>query len=151
MRTINCSLTVGSPRDRGCRAGWFTGSLTSKWFIQFAVALFAMAVLSAPAFAQAAPNTCLQNEYNSAAGLPADSTSQSNALNCTAGDVKIAQVSNVRDPATGKTLSSCILGSTFNFIADFQVVTTAKSTRSNIGMYIATNSTTQALTGSCDD
>jgi len=93
----------------------------------------------------------LQNEYNLAAGLSATSTAQSNALNCTANDVRIAEVSNVRDPATGSTLSSCVLGSTFDFIADFKVVTSSTSSRSNIGMYIATASTTQALTGSCDD
>src|SRR5260370_11346682 len=111
-------------------------------------ALLAMAILAVPAFAQ---NTCLQNEYNLAAGLSATSTAQSNALNCTANDVRIAQVSNVRDPNTGTTLSNCILGSRFHFIADFKVVTTSSSTRSNIGMFIATNSTTQALTGACDD
>src|SRR5438552_10746674 len=107
-------------------------------------AVLAMAILTAPAFAQI--NTCLQNEYNFGAGLSATSTAQSNALNCTANDVRIAQVSNVRDPATGATLSSCTLGSTFDFIADFKVVTSSTSSRSNIGMYIATASTTQALT-----
>ncbi len=113
------------------------------------LSLLAVAVaIAAPAFAQ---NTCLQNEYNLAAGLSATSTAQSNALNCTANDVRIAKVLNVRDPATSGTLSSCILGSHFDFIADFQVVTTSSSTRSNIGMYIATNSTTQALRGACAD
>ena len=112
------------------------------------VTLLAMAVVVAPAFAQ---NTCLQNEYNIAAGLSATSTASSNKLNCTANDVRIAQVTNVRDPATGGTLSSCVLGSHFDFIADFKVVTSSTSSRSNIGMYIATNSTSQALTGACAD
>src|SRR5262249_44757862 len=124
--------------------------MTSKWSVLVAVALLALAITPAPASAQAA-NTCLQNEYNVAAGLPATSTAQSNALNCTANDVRIAEVSNVRDPATGNTLTNCVLGTQFNFIADFKVVTSSTSTRSNIGMYIATNSTTQALRGSCDD
>src|SRR5690348_12989118 len=110
--------------------------------------LLALAALATPAFAQ---NTCLQNEYNIAAGLSATSTVSSNKLNCTANDVRIAQVDNVRDPATGQTLSSCVLGSHFDFIADFRIVTSSTSTRSNIGMYIATNSTTQALTGACAD
>jgi hypothetical protein len=114
----------------------------------FVFVLLAIAILAMPAFAQ---NTCLQNEYNLAAGLSATSTAQSNQVTCTANDVRIAKVSNVRDPATGATLSSCVLGSHFDFIADFQVVTTATSTRSNIGMFIATNSTTQALTGACAD
>src|SRR6266542_5029018 len=51
--------------------------------------LLALAILATPAFAQ---NTCLQNEYNLAAGLSATSTAQSNSLNCTANDVRIAQV-----------------------------------------------------------
>lgn len=85
---------------------------------------------------------CLQNEY---------SLQNSQTLNCTANDVRIAQVTNVRNPADGTTLANCTLGSHFDFIADFTVVTSSTSSRSNIGMYIATNSTTQALTGSCDD
>jgi hypothetical protein len=111
-------------------------------------AVLALVVLAIPAFAQ---NTCLQNEYNISQGVSATGTVGSTKLNCTANDVRIAEVSNVRDPATGGTLSSCVLGSHFDFIADFKVVTSSTSSRSNIGMYVATNSTTQALTGACSD
>jgi hypothetical protein len=109
--------------------------------------LLALAILAVPAFAQ----NCLQNEYNLEAGLSATSTAQSNALNCTANDVRVAKVVNIRDPLTGKTLSTCFQGTHFNFLADFEVVTSSTSSRSNIGLYFATNSTTQALTGSCVD
>jgi len=97
-----------------------------------------MAILAAPAFAQ----TCLQDEYNKV---------QKQKLNCTANDVRIAEVKNITDPATGKTITTCFQGTTFNFIADFEVKTTSTQNRENIGLYIATASTTQALTGTCDD
>src|SRR6266852_3401807 len=89
-------------------------------------ALLAVAVLAAPAFAQ----TCLQNEYNLV---------NKQKLNCTANDVRIAEVTNIRDPQTGLTLSSCIGGTTFSFLADFKIVTTSSQARENIGLYIATN------------
>jgi hypothetical protein len=93
--------------------------------------------------AQAATaQTCLQNEYNLV---------NHQNLNCTAGDVKIAQVTNIRDPLTGQTLTSCIAGGKFNFLADFTILTTSSRERENVGLYIANNSTTQALTGTCDD
>ncbi len=101
-------------------------------------ALLGMAILAAPAFAQ----TCLQDEYNKV---------QKQKLNCTANDVRIAEVKNITDPATGKTITTCFQGTTFNFIADFEVKTTSTQNRENIGLYIATASTTQALTGTCDD
>jgi hypothetical protein len=109
-----------------------------------------MAILAVPAFAQGA-NTCIQNEYNLQQGVSATSTAGSTKLNCTANDVRIAEVSNVRDPVTGAALTSCIDGALFNFIADFKIVTTSSQARENIGLYIATNSQTQALTGSCVD
>jgi hypothetical protein len=142
MRTINCSLTVGSPRDRGCRAGWFTGSLTSKWLVLFSVALLAMVVTAVPASAQ----TCLLNEYN---------LTTKGKLQCTANDVSVAAVSNVR-ALDGSALTTCIEGSTFSFVADFNIVTTANATnsggRDNIGLYFQTDpSKPDALTGSCDD
>lgn len=86
--------------------------------------------------------TCLQNEYNLV---------NKQKLNCTANDVRIAKVQNIRDPLTGAALTSCIAGQTFNFLADFEIVTTSSANRENIGLYIATNSTTQALTGACVD
>jgi hypothetical protein len=82
---------------------------------------------------------CLQDEYNLV---------NKQKLNCTANDVRIAQVTNIRDPLTGAKLTSCFAGQTFNFLADFEIVTTSSQARENIGLYIATNSLTQALTGS---
>ena len=116
--------------------------ITSRrcWLILSVMALIATMMALTPGTARA--QTCAQDIYN---------LQNKQTLGCTANDVSIAQVTNVRDPATGNTLSSCVLGSTFNFIADFEVKTTSSSSRSNIGMYIATNSTTQALTGKCDD
>jgi len=113
-------------------------SRTSFKKLSFVLALLAMAVLAAPAFAQ----TCLQDEYNLV---------NKQKLNCTANDVRIAEVTNIRDPLTGLTLSSCIGGSHFNFIADFKIVTTSSQERENIGLYVSTSSQTQALTGSCVD
>jgi len=105
-----------------------------------AVALLALAggLTPRPASAQ----TCLQNEYNLV---------QKQKLNCTANDVSIAQVTNIRDPQTGAKLTSCVSGALFNFIADFTIKTTSSQARENIGLYISTNSQTQALTGSCVD
>jgi hypothetical protein len=106
-----------------------------------------MAILATPAFAQ----NCIQNEYNLQQGAAVNSTAGSVKLNCTANDVRIAEVTNIRDPQTGGTLTSCNAGVPFSFIADFKIVTTSSQARENIGLYIATNSTTQALTGSCVD
>jgi hypothetical protein len=106
--------------------------------LSLTIALLAVAILATTASAQ----TCLQEEYNQV---------QKQKLNCTANDVRIAKVTNIRDPLTGLTLNSCIGGSHFNFLADFEILTTSSQARENIGLYIATNSTTQALTGSCVD
>jgi hypothetical protein len=95
-------------------------------------------VLASSAFAQ----TCVQNEYN---------LINKQNLKCTANDVRIAEVANIRDPITGNTITTCVAGQQFNFIADFKIVTTSSQARENIGLYIATNSQTQALTGSCVD
>jgi hypothetical protein len=112
--------------------------ITTKRLVISAVAAIALAVMAAPSFAQ----TCLQNEYNLV---------NKQKLNCTANDVSIAAVTNIRDPQTGATLTSCVAGATFNFIADFEIKTTSAQARENIGLYISTNSQTQALTGSCVD
>lgn len=111
-------------------------------------ALLAVVIPAMPAFAQ---NTCIQNEYNLQQGVSATGTSGSTKLNCTANDVRIAKVTNIRDPLTGTTLTSCLAGQLFNFLADFEILTTSSQARENIGLYIATASTTQALTGSCVD
>lgn len=89
-----------------------------------------------------AAQTCLQDEYNKV---------QKQKLNCTANDVRIAKVTNIRDPKTGQTLTTCFQGSSFNFLADFEILTTSSQARENIGLYIATDSTTQALSGTCVD
>lgn len=105
------------------------------------VLLLAAGLLVAPAFAQ----NCLQDEFTLAGNTQ--------KLNCTANDVRVAKVINVRD-LSGNQLTSCISGTTFNFIADFLVQTTANSTRSNIGLYFDTgniNTQPTALTGQCSD
>jgi hypothetical protein len=98
--------------------------------------------LAASAFAQ----TCLQEEYN---------TVNKQTLNCTANDVSVAQVSNVTD-LNGNPLSTCIAGSTFSFIANFNIVTTANASnsggRDNVGLYFQTDDTKpNALFGNCVD
>jgi hypothetical protein len=104
----------------------------------FVFALLAMAVLAAPAFAQ----TCLQDEYNA--------TGNKQKLNCTANDVRVAQVTSVRD-LNGNPLTTCFQGTTFSFLADFEIVTSSTSSRSNIGLYFANQGQANALKGSCVD
>jgi hypothetical protein len=124
----------------GTKSSVFVRCMTSKRLAVFAVALVGMCVLAAlPASAQ----TCLQNEYNLV---------QKQKLNCTANDVRIAEVTNIRDPQTGATLSTCFQGTTFSFIADFKIVTTSSQARENIGLYIQRDPTKpDALFGSCVD
>jgi hypothetical protein len=110
-------------------------------------ALLAMAIMATPAFAQ----NCIQNEYNLQQGVSATGTTGSTKLNCTANDVRIAKVQNVRDPVTGNPITTCVAGNTFSFLADFEILTTSSQARENIGLYISTSSQTQALTGSCTD
>jgi hypothetical protein len=99
-----------------------------------------MAILAVPAFGA---STCLQDEYNNVA---------KQKLNCTANDVRVAEAVNIRDLG-GSNFSTCFEGSTFDFIADFKIVTSSTSTRSNIGLYFANQGTTSALAtgGSCVD
>jgi hypothetical protein len=104
----------------------------------FVFVLLAMAVLATPAFGQ----TCLQQEYNQV---------NHQNLNCTANDVRVAKVINVRDPQSGVPITTCTPG-TFPFTADFLVQTTSSSSRSNIGLYFQTDPTAaNALTGTCSD
>jgi hypothetical protein len=115
--------------------------MRTKFLIVFrcfgAVALLAFAAGLTPA------QTCLQQEYNEV---------QRQKLNCTANDVRIAKVTNIRDPKTGNTLSTCFQGTTFSFIADFEILTTSSQARENIGLYIQTDPTKpDALFGSCVD
>src|SRR5216683_3794564 len=104
----------------------------------FVLVLLAMAVLAVPAFA----GNCLQDEY---------SLSASQKLNCTANDVRVAKVINVRDPGTGQPIKTCTPG-TFSFLADFLVQTSSTASRSNIGLYFDLDPTaTNALSGTCSD
>jgi len=59
------------------------------------------------------------------------------SLVCTANDVRVSYADNIRD-VSGNPLSQCVRGSTFSFIADFHVRTTATS-RYDIGLYFATD------------
>jgi len=59
------------------------------------------------------------------------------SLVCTANDVRVAYADNIRN-TSGAALSQCVRGSTFSFIADFHVQTTATS-RYDIGLYFATD------------
>jgi hypothetical protein len=119
----------------------------SKTFL-FVLVVLALAIMATPAFAGSAdPTLCLQTQYNQV---------QKQKLNCSANDVRVASVSNVTDLA-GNTISTCIEGSTFSFIANFQVITTANAQnaggRDNIGLYFQTDPTkTDALFGAtCTD
>jgi len=72
------------------------------------------------------------------------------ALGCTANDVRIASASNIRG-LDGMPLTSCLEGEVFSFIADFTVNLTAQA-RYDVGMYFATDgdpNTNGALTGTC--
>lgn len=90
----------------------------------------------------ATAGNCLQDEY---------SLSASQTLNCTSNDVKVAKVTNIRDPITGQPITACNLGQPFNFLADFTIVTSSQSSRSNIGLYFAIGGQGSALTGQCAD
>ena len=117
-----------------------TRCFTSKWFILFAIALVAMVVLPAPTFAQ---NNCLQDEFNLFNGdtsTTCAASPSSVALGCSANDVSVSTVApssvhNITNPNLG---SSCFQNLPFDFVAEFEVVTTSKSSRSNVGLYFAT-------------
>lgn len=128
MNRVRCSLT---------RAFLCTGVL-----------MFLAAAL--PAFGQ----TCIQDEYNSFNGL----TSHPKTLSCTANDVSVSKVTGVSVINPDGTVSpggKCFQGSTFSFIADFQIQTTSNKTRSNVGLFFGTGASNisngQALTGTCSN
>jgi hypothetical protein len=100
--------------------------------LPFIFALLAVAVLAATSSAQ----TCLKDEYGK-------------NVQCTANDVRVAFADNIR-ALDGTALTSCTAGSTFSFVADFHVVTTATA-RENIGLYFQTAGGANALTGTCSD
>jgi hypothetical protein len=116
--------------------------------VSLVLVLLAVAILAAPAFAGTAdPTLCLQTQYNQV---------QKQKLNCSANDVRVAAVTNVRD-LSGNQIATCVQGTKFSFVADFNVVTTANATnaggRDNIGLYFQTDPTkTDALLGNtCTD
>lgn len=109
-----------------------------------AVPLLMMAA-TMPAFGQ----NCLQDEYTAGG--------DTQTLNCTANDVQLAAVKNVNvldNNGNPTNDNKCLAGTQFSFIADFEIVTTAKQSRSNIGVYFGTGTgSTQngALSGVCTD
>ena len=116
---------------------------TGNRLLRSCCTVFAISIFAVPLMAQ----NCLQDEYTA--------SGQSQKLNCTANDVRVAEVSNIRD-LNGNPLSTCNFGSTFSFIADFHIVTTANATnsggRDNVGLYFQTDDTKpNALTGTCVD
>lgn len=97
-----------------------------------ALAVLAIAVITlqtTPAFAQG----CLADVDSTIAKHLGGST-------CTAQDVKVAEALNPR-AADGTPITTCFAGTTFSFIADFQVVTNATH-RENIGLYMRTDGLT---------
>jgi len=103
------------------------------------LALFAIAILTVPAFAG---DPCVQTAFGS-------------KVVCTANDVRIAFADNPRhlDGTPFDATHGCQKDSTFSFIADFHVVTTATA-RENIGLYFQTSGSGNAITGAtgtCSD
>src|SRR5258707_15033129 len=102
-------------------------------------ALLAVAILAAPAVAQ----NCVQDEFTASGG---------GKVQCTANDVSIAAVKNVQ--VIGGVGNKCLAGQPFSFIADFEILTTSKSSRSNVGLYFGTGTgagQSGALSGTCTD
>lgn len=73
--------------------------------------------------------TCIQDNWKN------DGNKQN--LTCTANDVRIAEATNIRDTDLVP-LDSCLEGSTFSFVADFNVVLGAQE-RFDIGLYFSTD------------
>ena len=117
--------------------------ITSKRLVLSTVALLAVCVLAfglpQPTFAQ---GNCAQEEF-AAAG-------NSQSLGCTANDVRVAKAVNIRN-LDGSTRATCIAGEHFSFIADFEIITSSNSSRSNIGLYFNKAGGSSALTGTCAD
>lgn len=114
-------------------------------YMRLGIALAAASMLATTAFAQ--NDKCTQDAYNSFNGTH-------KTLSCTANDVSIAGVV----PGTISVFSGgiansdkCVSGGTFSFTAEFNISTTSSSARSNIGVFFAGGSQTQAKTGQCSD
>jgi hypothetical protein len=88
------------------------------------------------------PGNCLQDNFTAAGNTQ--------TLSCTANDVRVAEVKNIRN-LDGTPLTTCNAGTQFSFLADFTIVTSSQSSRSNVGLYFATQGQSNALTGQCTD
>jgi hypothetical protein len=104
--------------------------LRHLYSLTFALAALTLLLRASPASA----NNCLKDEFGK-------------NVQCTANDVSVAKATNIR-ALDGSALKSCNIGTTFSFVADFLVVTTATA-RENIGLYFATAGQSTALTGTC--
>lgn len=98
---------------------------------------------------------CTQDAYNSFNGLTG---THAKTLSCTANDVRVSKVvgvSIINPDGTATAGAKCVSGTTFSFIADFTIQTTANASRSNIGIFFGTGASNltddQALTGTCSD
>src|SRR6266508_1747436 len=106
-------------------------------------AALGVAAQSASAADSSSTTLCMQANY----------ANHGNAqrLNCSSNDVRIANVTNVRDPVTHQPITSCVAGSTITFEADYNVVLNAQD-RYDIGLYLSTDGDSNgngALTGTC--
>ena len=106
--------------------------LTGSGSFAILIAVLALLLRAGPASAA----NCLKDNYGK-------------NVQCSANDVSIASATNIKG-LDGKPLTTCQLNTTFSFIADFKLVTTA-SARQNIGLYFQTAGGSTALTGTCSD
>src|ERR1051325_5119064 len=114
-----------------------TRAYTTVWTLSL------IAILLGSRSAPAATGTCIQDVWS------AHGNKQS--LVCTSNDVRVAKASNIRD-VSGSPLSQCTNGTTFSFIADFEVDLGAQA-RYDIGLYFATDGDSNhngAISGTCD-
>jgi hypothetical protein len=117
-------------------------SLSGFFSLTIVMAVLALLLRASPA---SAGQLCLQSQF-AASGAGQN-------LGCTANDVRVAKAINIRNPATGAPLSTCFGGTRFSFLADFLVVTSSTSSRSNIGLYmnLQDESALTATDSSCAD
>ena len=99
-----------------------TEHLSAGVFSVMLAVLAAASILAGPLTASAA--NCMQDKFGK-------------SLNCSANDIQVAYADNIR-ALNGGSLTQCIDGQTFSFIADFHVTTTASS-RYDIGLWFATD------------
>lgn len=114
--------------------------IASKFVVLPCLALLAVGILPKPASAQ---GTCLQDEFNLFNGDTPSScaASPSNiALGCSANDVSVSTVlaSSVHNLTNPELNQSCFQNLPFDFVAEFEIITTSSSRRSNVGLYFAT-------------